>query len=188
MHKYEGRDAATASQLESFADRGAEALAILESQMLNYRSRSSAILGSPAGLSRAYVAGGAGKNPTICAVAADVLSCPVSKAVEWDGTWWGEAGWNACSVGVGYKARWGWERQVARLRGDETRASVGFDDLIAEVRRARRAALPAEALSAPDAPDDEGVANVAVPGPGAGAYDAAVGWWQALEARALAGQ
>ncbi|WOO83739.1 putative D-xylulose kinase A [Vanrija pseudolonga] len=188
VHKYEGRDAASAGSVDAFADRDAEALAILESQMLNYRSRSSAILGSPAGLSRAYVAGGAGKNPTICAVAADVLACPVSKAVEWDGRQWGEAGWNACSVGVGYKARWGWEREAARQRGDGARASIGFDDLIAEIRRARRAALPAEALSAADAPDDEGVANVAVPGPGAGAYDAAVGWWQALEARALAGK
>ncbi|TXT08657.1 hypothetical protein VHUM_02785 [Vanrija humicola] len=188
VHKYEGQDADTAAEVDAFADADAEALAILESQMLNYRSRSAAILGSPAGLSRAYVAGGAGKNPTICAVAADVLACPVSKAVEWDGdsSQWAEAGWNACSVGVAYKARWGWEREVARQKGDHARASIGFDELIAEIRRARRAALPADALAAADAPDDEGVANVALPGPGAGAYDDAVGWWQALEGRALA--
>ncbi|KAL1406225.1 hypothetical protein Q8F55_007916 [Vanrija albida] len=187
VHKYEGADASTAALVPSFAERDAEALAILESQMLNYRARSSAILGGGA-LSRAYVAGGAGRNATICAVAADVLHCPVSKAVEWDGGAWREAGWNACSVGVGYKARWGWERHVAREAGDEARASVGFDELIAEIRRARRTDLPPAALAAADAPDGEGVANVALPGPGAGAYDAAVAWWQGLEARALAGK
>lgn len=152
--------------------------------MLNYRSRSTQILtdrssgtsgtsassASSATLSRVYATGGAAKNQSICNVMADALGCPVSKPVEWDeqlGTW-RDADWNACSVGVAYKARWGYERHVAAARGDAARANISFDEFVAECHAA-----------------DGGDADVAVPGEGSPAYAEAVEWWQALERRAV---
>lgn len=190
MFKYDGTPASSAKRVESFADVDAEALAILESQMLNYRTRSHAILSSDdssAHLARVYATGGAAKNPTICSVMADALGCPVSKSVEWraDKKKWTDASWNECSVGVAYKARWGWERHIAAQKGDKARASISFDDLMAEIRRKRHASLGSDALTAPGAPDEEGVHNVATPGAGSPAYANASEWWKVLEARAL---
>lgn len=184
MHKYEGTDAATAKRVDSFPDVGMEALAILQCHMLNYASRSAAILSdkeSSARLVRAYAAGGAARNKTLLSIMADALGCPVSKAVEYDratGTW-GEAQTNACSVGVAYKAAWGWVRAV-----DKTRANVPFDDFVAAALARQRAALPEEAWSAPGAPGEDGESTAALPGPAAAAYKRAIPWWQELEARA----
>lgn len=189
-------DAATASRVDSFQDKRKEALAILESQLLNYRSRSSAILddssepSNPATpaisqplprLTRVYATGGASANKTILSLMADVLSAPVCKNVEFDPkteTWSG-ANWNSCSVGVAYKARWGFERQ----KDGGKRNAIGFDDFVRECREARRRARGAaeEEIEL----EEEGISVVASPGEGRGAYERSVSWWQALEDRAL---
>jgi len=189
-------DAATASRVDSFQDKRKEALAILESQLLNYRSRSSAILddssepSNPATpaisqplprLTRVYATGGASANKTILSLMADVLSAPVCKNVEFDPkteTWSG-ANWNSCSVGVAYKARWGFERQ----KDSGKRNAIGFDDFVRECREARRRARGAaeEEIEL----EEEGISVVASPGEGRGAYERSVSWWQALEDRAL---
>jgi xylulokinase len=171
--------------VEAFDDVDAEALAILESQMLNYRTRSHAILSdasssvpAPA-LSRIYATGGAAKNPTICSVMADALGCPVSKTVDWDEQTqaWVNATWNDCSVGVAYKARWGWERHAVRGR-----ENVPFDDLISEIKVRRREEIGDKAVVQGM---QGGVHNVATPTAATGAYAKAASWWMELEARAL---
>jgi xylulokinase len=176
VHKYEGRSASDVKRVDSFSDVDAEALAILESQLLNYRTRSHAILGDTTGLKRIYATGGAAKNPTICSLMADVLDCPVSKNVEWDAAacQWVDTKSNDCSVGVAYKARWGWERAQGR-------SDVRFDDLLAEIKAEARAQLGPEAQTMDVA---DGVHNVASPGLGAGAYAQAGEWWSQLETRA----
>jgi len=187
VFKYEGHPASAAKRVEAFADVDAEALAILESQMLNYRTRSHAILtdatatsGPAPALSRIYATGGAAKNPTICSIAADALGCPVSKTVDWDDKTksWVNATWNDCSVGVAYKARWGWERLT--VPGKE---NVPFDDLIKDIKKLRREEI-GDAAKAADGMED-GVHNVATPSAGAPAYEKAAQWWMELEARAL---
>ncbi|KAL7418554.1 hypothetical protein Q5752_007012 [Cryptotrichosporon argae] len=184
VYKYvtENGNASTARRVEAFDDVDTEALGILGSQLLNYRSRSSAILKSNASgqvprLTRIYATGGAAANPTIVSLMADVLGCPVSKNVEYDPTTesWGDAKWNACSVGAAYKARWGWER--ANVTGKEW---ASFDEVIGACR-AERQARRGDASGGV-----EGVRHVAVPGPASAAYEKALGWWRALEAKALA--
>lgn len=115
---------------------------------------------------------------------ADVLSAPVCKNVEFDPETgkWSFANWNSCSVGVAYKARWGWER----IQNGGKKNDIGFDDLVRELREARRAAR--EDQQAEESQDEEGIRVVASPGEGRGAYERSVSWWQALEGRALSGQ
>ena len=191
-------DAAAAKKVTNFDDRRMEALAILESQLLNYRARSSAILedsstpsvpSTPAvetnnpRLARVYATGGASANRTILSLMADVLSTPVCRNVEFDPTTnkWSDANWNGCSVGVAYKARWGWERHVAQ--GE--RKNIGFDDMVRECREIRRE-VRGDAGGQMEL-EEEGIRVIASPGPGAGAYERSVAWWQALEQRAIAG-
>ncbi|CAK9782741.1 putative xylulokinase [Cutaneotrichosporon oleaginosum] len=185
VYKYIGSDAATAERVDDFSEVGMEALAILECQMMNYASRSSAILSSDetaATLARVYVAGGAARNKTLLNVMADAMGCPVSKAVEYDAEKgaWGESHTNACSVGVAYKAAWGWVRSV-----DKTRAHVPFDDFVAAAHARARATLPAEAATAPGAPGDNGKYDAALPTAAAAAYKHALPWWRELEKRAV---
>lgn len=191
MFKYEREDDGSVKRVDAFADVDAEALAILQSQMLNYRARSTQILASEASstntLARVYATGGAAKNQTICNVMSEALDCPVSKPVVWDAKAgkWKDADWNACSVGVAYKARWGYERQLAAAKGDDKRTAITFDDFIAECHGRDRAKLDPSTLKEPGAPDEKGETNVALPGEGAQAYADAVGWWKELEDRAL---
>ena len=191
-------DATVSQRVESLPDRRYEALAILESQLLNYRSRSSAILddsntpsrpSTPAvrasipRLTRVYATGGASANRTILSLMADILSAPICKNVEYDPIkrTWADANWNSCSVGVAYKARWGWERHVS----EGEREWIGFDDLVKECREERRAV---RGKAAGEMLEEEGIRIVASPGDGSGAYERSVEWWQALEARALKGE
>ncbi|ORY30996.1 putative xylulokinase [Naematelia encephala] len=185
-------EASAAKSVSDFPDVRAEALAILESQLLNYRSRSSTILGDSSTpflpsspgvpssiprLTRVYATGGASANRTILSLMSDVLSAPVCKNVEYaPETGWVDADWNACSVGVAYKARWGWERHVAGR-------NIGFDELVTECRQTR-AARRGEVKTGTDI-QEEGIKVVATPGPGSGAYERRVEWWRAMEERAL---
>ena len=193
----EMNDALSAEKVKELPD-GSEAVAILESQLLNYRSRSSAILessdtpsrpstpnatSSNPRLARVYATGGASANKAILSLMADVLNAPVCKNVEYNTSKgeWEDANWNACSVGTAYKARWGWERHVAQ--GD--RKWIGFDDLVKECRDARKARRAEKGKE--QALEEEGIKVAAQPGPGAAAYERSVEWWKALEARALKG-
>ena len=197
-HGAELADAKSAAHVDAFPDDRAEALAILESQLLNYRSRSSAILGdsstpsdpsTPAvssfhpRLKRVYATGGASANRTILSMMADVLSAPVCKNVEYNPSkGWTDANWNACSVGVAYKARWGWERHV----GEGKRKWVGFDEVVRECREARARERGQQGDG--EVLEEEGIRVVAQPGAGSGVYERSVEWWQALEERALKGE
>lgn len=206
VHKFTGPresseliDAASAQKVDEFPDVRTEALAILESQLLNYRSRSSAILdgsdepskpATPAitttlpRLTRVYATGGASANHTLLSLMADVLSAPVCKNVEFnpETSQWSFANWNSCSVGVAYKARWGWERQ----KDGGKRDAIDFDELVRECRETRREARGDEGSG--EALEEEGISVVASPGPGRGSYERSVSWWQTLEDRALGGE
>jgi xylulokinase len=196
VHKYTSPTSSSvdATPVREFTDKDDEALAILESQLLNYRSRSAAILRSDPGtlmpetpssaphLSRVYATGGASANATILSLMADVMACPVSKNVEFDPATgvWSDAHWNACSVGVAYKARWGWERATAK---EAQRKWIGFDEFIGECREERK--QQRGRVGKVDGLEEEGIRNVALPGEGSAAYDGIVERWRALEARAL---
>ncbi|WVF67792.1 hypothetical protein IAT40_002553 [Kwoniella sp. CBS 6097] len=179
-----------AQKVDAFPDVSSEALAILESQLFNYRSRSSTILddsNTPAEpstaslpdniprLTRVYATGGASANKTILSLMADVLSTKVCRNVEFYDNQWKDAMWNACSVGVAYKARWGYERSQGR--------EITFDDLVAECRNNRAKLRGAEEPSI--SLEEEGIRVVAEPGEGARAYERRVDWWRALEHKAL---
>jgi xylulokinase len=185
-------DAAGATLVKSFPDNRLEAISLLSSQLLNYRSRSSAILddgqlpsnpSTPAitssipRLKRVYATGGASANHTILSLMADVLSANVCKNVEYStDAGWVDAKWNACSVGVAYKARWGWER----IQG---RKDIGFDEIVKECREKRGATRGKDGKGMEL--EEEGIRVVASPGEGSRAYERSVEWWRALEDRAL---
>lgn len=128
--------------MDEFDSPQDNALAILQSQFLNYRSRSSDILSkeqtksatSTDGeieaqevedlrLKRVFAVGGAAANPKICEVMADVLGAPICKPViELDATQEGgtdagprrrNADYNSCSVAAAYKAKWAYMRHRA---------------------------------------------------------------------------
>ena len=187
VHKYAGD-----KQVDEFASPATNAIAILESQMLSYRSRASAILGGEADarLKRVFASGGAASNAVICSVMADVLGCNVCKPVQYrpDEGRWGNVHWNACSVAAAYKAAWAWNRHTA----DDDRRWKRFDDFVKacsqERQHHRRQGPGGDPTSAPAGLEllEEGVAVVARPDEGrAGAYKASVEWWKALEARAV---
>lgn len=191
-------DAASAERVETYASTShGDALALLQTQMLGYRARSSEILrtdsmdasASPPRLSRVYASGGAAANKTILTVIADCLGCPVMKPVEFDTTekTWTNANWNACSVGVAYKAKWGWERHIAT---SEQRKWIGFDQVVAECRERRRVRR-GDLGRTGDVRGlvEEGFQVVAEPDQGrAKAYENSLEWWAALEKRALEGK
>ncbi|WVW80699.1 hypothetical protein I302_102685 [Kwoniella bestiolae CBS 10118] len=183
-----------AERVKEFSNPQQEALAILESQLLNYRSRSSTILEespeafpSTAGieislprLTRVYATGGASANRTILSLMADVLCTQVCKNVDYLDGEWRDVQWNSCSVGVAYKARWGWERT------QKGREWTSFDQVIKECREKRRKIRGGEGESSDLA--EEGIKVIATPGEGARAYERRVEWWRELEAKALEDQ
>lgn len=111
-------------KVDDFSDKGMNASGILETQMLNYRYRSSSIVAGPTTssgsavdtsvlpLQAIYAVGGASSNPTITQTMADVFGCDIVKPVQpaQDGKEWTPANYNFCSVGAAYKAAWGWSR------------------------------------------------------------------------------
>lgn len=193
-------DAFAAKLVDEYPDVKMEALGILSAQLLNFRSRSSAILddssepsscpATPAvtsplpRLTRVYATGGASANRTILSLMADILSAPVCKNVEYNPETekWSDAHWNSCSVGMAYKARWGYERHHA----EGERKWIKFDDLVDECRSARKAARSSKAVEIDQ--EEEGIRAVAQPGEGRGAWERSVEWWQSLEDRAMGGE
>ena len=208
-------DPYSARLVDEFANPNDNALALLESQFLNYRSRSSAILtdstptttnpssssqtpqdATQPRLSRVYATGGAAANLAILSLLSDILGAPICKNVEYSSpkSSWVPANWNACSVGVAYKAAWGYERWTHR--GSE-REWTGFDEFVQECREARAGKRPKESREmGPTGKHggeragsivEEGIMVVAAPGDGAGAYEKVLERWRALEQRALKG-
>jgi xylulokinase len=118
---------------------------------------------------------------------ADILAAPVVKNVDFDPATqrWTDVHWNACSVGVAYKARWGWER----LYAEGGRKWVEFDTVVQECRE-RRAARRKAANGGGEGVDleEEGIRAVAVPTEASGAWEKSVEWWRVLEARAVIGK
>jgi xylulokinase len=193
-HKYiSSPTSSSVEKVDEFADPDSNALSILETQFLNYASRTGSILdeatssacSSSSGvprLSRVYATGGASANTTILSMAADIFGSNVCKNVEYEPeTGWVGANWNACSVGMAYKARWGYERTM------KGREMVQFDELIHDCREERRIArkkMEGKDLRV-DADVDEGVRIMARPGKGSEAYAKSIDWWANLETRAL---
>lgn len=149
---------ADTTRVEEFAERDAEALAILATQMTGYAVRSRDILGGGR-LSKVFATGGAAKNPSILGVMADALGCDVAKSVTFENGTPRDADWNACSVGVATKAAWGF----ARTQG----CALRFD---AFVKQAGQSA---------------GSHTVAAPGGGADAYTQSMPRWKQLEKQSL---
>ncbi|KAJ1028467.1 hypothetical protein NDA16_001633 [Ustilago loliicola] len=135
------------TKVDDFEDEGMNAAAILETQFLNYRYRSSSIVSGTSSsapdttqlpLASIYAVGGASSNTTITQAMADVFGCEIVKPVQpsEDGKGWTAANYNFCSVGAAYKAVWGWSRSQG---GDV----VEFDDFVhaTKSRQAKNAAL-----------------------------------------------
>lgn len=121
-----------------YADKGMNAAAILETQFLNYRYRSSAIVSGSSSspdtsklpLETIYAVGGASTNSTITQVMSDVFGANIVKPVQLsdDGHSWEPANYNFCSVGAAYKAVWGWSRAQEDAPQEE------FDDFIHRIK------------------------------------------------------
>lgn len=188
--------------VEEFENKEENAIAMLESQFLNYRSRSSAILNDEKSqttnqsLLRAFATGGAAANPIICEVMADVLGCDVCKPVDFDPkkNVWKNAHFNACSVAAAYKAAWSFSRHSAL--SDAKEKWEEYDDFVkraANNRKAKREQNSTTTNSLSDQSDfrsdeiiEEGIAIVAKPdAQRTQAYRDSVEWWAALEAKAL---
>lgn len=192
IHKYSRETSVTiAEKVLDFKDRSTNAIAILESQMISYRSRVSAILGevgSSSSVRRVYATGGAASNPSICNVMADVFNCNVCKPVSFDvvTSAWKNANWNACSVAAAYKAAWAWHRHVA---SDEEQKWVDFDTFIQQCRRRRQHRRLTTADKETNGSLDmveEDLAIVARPDEiRAEVYSNSIQWWKTLEERAL---
>ena len=191
-----GQNAAAAQRMTEFTDVNQEALAIIESQFINYRSRSSFILGSAnvddsnAGndslprMTRVYATGGASVNRSILPILADIMNAPVCKNVEYDrrADSWNDAQWNSCSVGMAYKARWGWEREI----GQGSRRSISFEAVIDECRAHRSKQRGSRGTG--EELEEEGIRVVATPSDHSTDYEGRVGNWRELEHRAVQGQ
>lgn len=192
VHKYVTTSQGTTEKVDEFQDKSSNAVAILESQMLSYRSRSSAIMGikgDDAKLKRVFAAGGAASNATICSIMADVMGCDVCKQVTFDemrGVW-KNADWNACSVAAAYKAAWSWARHTAEGEADDQR--ISFDSFISRCSHARqRKRGAAEGTQVQEGMEllKDGIAMVArLDVDRAQAYDGSIDWWKKAEALAL---
>ena len=200
VHKFTGFSAepsTAARRVPEFSNAKQEALAIVESQFINYRSRSSFILGgsmtntedtTPASdslprMTRLYATGGASVNRSLLPILADVMNASVCKSVEYDTKTdtWIDAQWNSCSVGMAYKARWGWERSI----GQGPRRFVSFETVIEECRTSR--AKSRGSRGAGEDLEEEGIRIVATPSDHSQVYENQVGRWRELEQRALKG-
>lgn len=148
VHRYvKSSSTADWEKTSDFSDAGMNASAILETQFLNYRYRSSSIVAGPSTsavdtttlpLEAIYAVGGASSNPTITQTMADVFGCDIVKPVQpaEDSKGWSPANYNFCSVGAAYKAVWGW----SRLQGGKAQE---FDDFVhaTKSRQAKKAGL-----------------------------------------------
>ncbi|WWC92582.1 uncharacterized protein L201_007541 [Kwoniella dendrophila CBS 6074] len=187
-----------AKRVDKFEDVRQEAISIIESQLLNYRSRSSTILNdsddpsypstvaidiSLPRLTKLYATGGASANRTILSLMSDILCTKICKNVEYLNGKWQDAQWNSCSVGVAYKARWGYERHI---NNENDRKWISFDQVIQECRDNRKALRGEEGQR--DDIEEEGIRVIATPGEGARAYERRVEWWMGLEHKALQDQ
>ncbi|ODN86550.1 xylulokinase [Cryptococcus wingfieldii CBS 7118] len=188
----------SAVRVQHFPDVRQEALALLSTQLLSYRSRSSTILSDGGGpfvastpalespaprVGRMYATGGASKNKTILSLLADVLSTKVCRNVEYLDGEWSDAEWNSCSVGVAFKARWGWARANAQTEAGKW---ISFDQVIQECRAERRKLRGGEGEEKDL--EEEGIRVVAQPGEGARAFERRIEWWKGLEQKALEDQ
>jgi xylulokinase len=184
----------TPKSVPEFESPSTNAIAILESQMLNYQSRVSSILGEKsdddARLGRVFATGGAAKNPVICSVMADVLGCNVCKPVTYQEKEkrWNNADWNACSVAAGYKAAWAWTRHSTKE--DKW---IDFEEFVKKCSEKRKQSrLQAEINEEGQSETnrglellEEGVAIVARPDEERmQAYSQSVDWWKLLESKA----
>lgn len=182
VHRYQSASSAGWEKVEHFQEAGMNASAILETQFLNYRYRSSSITNSSssadtasAPLDAIYAVGGASSNSTITQTMADVFGCEIVKPVQPSGDGgWTAANYNFCSVGAAYKAVWGW----ARMQG----GNVGeFDEFI----HATKAKSAEKMEGGKDEGVEGGVQVICRPREGrTEVYTEIVGEWKGLEERA----
>ncbi|KAJ9478000.1 Xylulose kinase [Pseudozyma hubeiensis] len=179
-------------KVQDFSEQGMNASSILETQMLNYRYRSSSIVAGPAASSSSavdtsklpleaiYAVGGASSNPTITQTMADVFGCDIVKPVQpaEDGKGWTPANYNFCSVGAAYKAVWGW----SRLQLTASEKVPEFDEFVhaTKSKQAKRAGLAGAADEV-----EGGVQVICRPNEGrTQVYTDVIGEWKQLEERA----
>ncbi|SPC67183.1 probable XKS1 - xylulokinase [Ustilago sp. UG-2017b] len=135
IHRYTSSPPSSSewNKAKDFEMAGMNTAAILETQLLNYRYRSSSIVSGTSSsapdtsklpLASIYAVGGASSNTTITQAMADVFGCAIVKPVQpsEDGKGWTAANYNFCSVGAAYKAVWGWSRSQG--------GKVEFDDFV----------------------------------------------------------
>lgn len=183
------------SKLSSdFDSKSQNAASILETQFLNYRVRSSMIVGqdsstevteSSSPLNKVFAVGGASSNPVICQTAANILGCKIGKPVSYDpkAREYRVANQNSCSVAAAYKARWGWEKL-----NNENNKQVTFGALVDELKKIGEKEEQEEGMAVQKNPNQEvenGVLIVAKPEEKkAEIYRGLVEEWKKLEERA----
>lgn len=189
IHRYVSSTAAEWNKVEDFAEKGMNSAAILETQFLNYRYRSSSIVSGTSSsapdtsklpLASIYAVGGASSNTIIIQAMADVFGCDIVKPVQprEDGKGWTAANYNFCSVGAAYKAVWGWSRSQG---GDV----VEFDDFVhaTKSKQAEKAGLGEKAGGV-----EGGVQVICTPREGrTQVYTDVIGEWKKLEERGQKG-
>ncbi|TKY87331.1 hypothetical protein EX895_004008 [Sporisorium graminicola] len=200
VHRYAKQTGAAAGsewqKVSDFGEKGMNAGAILETQFLNYRYRSSSIIAGPSASSSAsvdtttlplqaiYAVGGASSNPTITQTMADVFGCDIVKPVQpaEDGKSWTPANYNFCSVGAAYKAVWGW----SRLQLKQGEKVPEFDEFVhtTKSRQAKQAGLGGVGAGAGERVEG-GVQVICRPREGrTQVYTKVIGEWKQLEERA----
>ena len=177
VHRYTHDGARWARLDGEFPDAQENALAMVQSQFMAFRTRVGEILradGRGQHLSRAYVVGGAARNAALCQMLADVLGCEIARPVVRGRAAESDAPveYNFCSVGAAYRARWAWECTQRRERGEK--GIPAFEDVVASAQAQQGAAHEThEVVATPDA------AQVRK-------YDALAAEWAALEGEASA--
>ncbi|SPO23451.1 probable XKS1 - xylulokinase [Ustilago trichophora] len=197
VHRYTTANKGEWDKVDAFKDKGMNASAILETQFLNYRYRSSSIISGPSPsstpfasvdtttlpLASIYAVGGASSNSTITQTMADVFGCDIVKPVQpsENGSGWSAANYNFCSVGAAYKAAWGWTRV-------NEGKMVEFDDFVRATKE-KQAQKAGVAGQKDEGEVEGGVQVICRPREGrTKVYTDVIGAWKTLEDRAQAEQ
>lgn len=137
-------------QVSEFTDPRSNAMAMVQSQFLDFRMRIAQVLAASNAaeqrLERVYVVGGAAENRTLCQLLANVLGCEIARPVvqgrSADSN--EHVAYNFCSVGAAYRARWVWECA-------QSGTAPSFEDTVANARKNGGAGAAYEVIARPDA-------------------------------------
>ncbi|PWY99057.1 putative XKS1-xylulokinase [Testicularia cyperi] len=196
LHRYTESDGQW-NKVDDFSTPGMNAAAILETQFLNYRYRSSSIVAGTASstsassvseqlpLSTIYAVGGASSNSTITQTMSDVFGSDIVKPVQLsdDGQKWVPANYNFCSVGAAYKAVWGYHRLHSPACAREE-----FDDFVHRTKSQAASDARVDPSSTAGKNVEGGVQVICTPRrERTDIYSEVIDQWKQLEQRALDG-